>query len=363
MAQATDSAAPEVDGRRAEAFAERMLDMLNDGSLAIMTSVGHRVGLFDTLAALPPSTSPAIAEAAGLNERYVREWLGAMATGGIVEYEPSSATYRLPPEHAASLTSAAGPDNLAIQTQYLTLLAGVEPLVIECFRSGGGVPYSEYAEFHRIMAEDSASVQDAALLDVILPLVPGLTDRLREGIDVADIGCGSGHAINLMAQAFPKSRFVGYDFSESAIAAGRREAESMGLGNASFELRDVTKLGLTERFDLITSFDAIHDQAKPAEVLEGIAAALRPDGVYLMVDIKASSHLEENRDHLLGPFLYTVSTMHCMTVSLALDGDGLGTMWGEQKALEMLGDAGFTSTEVTDVEADPINMYVVARKS
>jgi SAM-dependent methyltransferase len=242
-------------------------------------------------------------------------------------------------------------------------LAAVEAPLIACFRDGGGVPYSEYGRFHRLMAEDSATVHDAALLDVIVPLAPGLADRLRDGVDVADIGCGSGHAINLLAMAYPASRFTGYDFSEEAIGAARSEAQQMGLRNATFELRDVSDLGEHDRFDVVTAFDAVHDQAHPAEVLAGIADALRDDGIFLMVDVRASSNLEDNLDHPLGTFLYSVSTMHCMTVSLALDGDGLGTVWGEQKAQRMLADAGFGSVETAHVEADILNTYYLARKA
>jgi 2-polyprenyl-3-methyl-5-hydroxy-6-metoxy-1,4-benzoquinol methylase len=179
---------------------------------------------------------------------------------------------------------------------------------------------------------------------------------------VADIGCGSGHAINLMARAFPASRFAGYDIAEEGIRAAHAEAEAMGLRNARFEVRDVTALDLHGRFDLITAFDAIHDQAHPAQVLAGIAGALRPGGIFLMVDIRASSNLEENLDLPMAPFLYTASTMHCMTVSLALAGDGLGTMWGEQTARRMLADAGFTSVRVEQVEGDAFNAYYIATK-
>jgi hypothetical protein len=209
-----------LDGTKSEAFAGRMLDVYNNTSIALMTSIGHQVGLFDTLAELPPSTSQRIAEAAGLNERYVREWLGAMVTGRIVDYDPGGGTYSLPAEHAAWLTRAAGIDNLATQAQFFPLLAQVEGKIIDCFRNGGGVPYSEYPRFQRMMAEESANVHDAALIDVILPLVPGLPGRLQAGIDVADIGCGSGHAVNLMAQAYPHSRFTGYDFSEERYPNG-----------------------------------------------------------------------------------------------------------------------------------------------
>ncbi len=352
----------ELDQAKSEAFAEQMVSVLNNAAIALMTSIGHQTGLFDTMADLSPSTSEQIADAAGLNERYVREWLGAMATGRIVDIDPVEETYSLPPEHSAWLTRAAGTDNLAQHTQYIPLLAIVEEGIIECFRKGGGVPYSAYPRFQQIMAEESDAIQDAALIDTTLPLMPDLVEHLQIGIDVADIGCGSGHAINLMAQAFPNSRFIGYDFSEEGSAAGRTEAERMGLSNARFESRDVAALDMSGQYDFITAFDAIHDQAQPARVLQGIANALRSEGTFLMVDVAASSKISENLDHMLGPLMYTISCMHCMTVSLALDGEGLGAMWGEQKARQMLADAGFTQVDVKRIESDLSNNYYIATK-
>ena len=352
----------EMDQARSEAFAERMIDVLNDGALALMTSIGHRTGLFDAMAGLPPSTSEGIATASDLNERYVREWLAAMVVGGVVEHDPQNGTYRLPPEHAAWLTRAATPDNIAVAAQFVPVLASVEDRIVECFRKGGGVPYSAFGRFHEVMAEDSGQTVVAALTDSILPLVPGLTERLAAGIDVLDVGCGSGRAMNLLARRFPNSRFVGYDFSEDGVQGGRDEAQRLGLSNARFEARDVTTLGAREQFDLITAFDAIHDQAQPARVLAGIAEALRPDGVFLMVDIGASSRVHENTEFPLAPFLYTISCMHCMTVSLALGGAGLGAMWGEQTARAMLADAGFDCVEVKRIEDDLVNTYYVATK-
>ncbi|MEV0286783.1 class I SAM-dependent methyltransferase [Kribbella sp. NPDC050820] len=351
-----------LDTTRLEAFGQQMSDVLNHGTLALLTSIGHQVGLYDALAELPPATSHEIAGAAGLHERYVREWLGAMTVARIVEYDARDRTYRLPREHAAFLTRAAGPQNLAAATQFIALLAGVESSLVECFRRGGGVPYSEYVEFHRLMAEDSGAVFDAALIDEILPLVPGLPGRLSSGIDVADVGCGSGHAINVIAAAYPQSRCVGYDFSAEGIAAGQAEASALGLTNAHFVVRDAAELGEHERFDLVTAFDAIHDQAHPAKVLAGIADSLRPGGTFLMVDIQASSNLEDNLDHPFAPFLYSISTMHCMTVSLSLDGDGLGAVWGEQKARQLLTEAGFTDIQTTHVEADAFNTYYICRR-
>ena len=353
----------EVELAGSEEFAERFVRLLNDGALALLVSVGHRTGLFDVMSSLPAATSAEIASAADLNERYVREWLAAMTTGGIVDHDAAAETFELPAERAAWLTRAAGPDNLAMQAQYVALMALVEDQIVDCFHHGGGVPYSEFPKFQRLMAEDSGAVHDATLLDITLPLVPDLIERLRNGIDVADVGCGSGHAINLMAEAFPQSRFVGFDLSDDGLAAARTEAAEKGLTNASFEERDAAALDETERFDLITSFDAVHDQARPDLMLAGIAQALRPDGVYLCVDVGASSTLAENVDHPLGPFLYTISCMHCMTVSLAYDGMGLGTMWGEQKARAMLRDAGFAKIETEKVVGDVVNSYYIATKT
>lgn len=339
-----------------------MLGALNDAALVLMTSLGHRTGLFDTMARLPATTSNEIAEAAGLQERYVREWLGAMVVSRVVEYDPEAATYSLPAEHAVALTRAAGPDNFGAVAAYVPVLARVEDEVAECFRTGGGVPYSSYPRFQEVMAEDSATMVDAALIDTTLPLVPGLVDRLREGIDVADVGCGSGHALNVMAKEFPRSRFVGYDLSEEGLARAGREAEDLGLGNVSFVVRDLAALDEPGAYDLITAFDVVHDQAKPAEVLQAIARALAPEGTFLMVDFAASSALEENVDHPLGPTLYMFSVLHCMTVSLAQDGAGLGTVWGEQKAVEMLGEAGLGEIRVERVEGDPFSNYYIATR-
>ena len=353
---------PEIDETKAEAFAGQMLGVLNDAMLALMISIGHQTELYDTMAVLPPSTSEEISSGAKLNERYVREWLGAMVVGGVVAYDPSEKTYRLPPEHAACLTRAAGPDNLANVAQFVPLLGNVEEGIVQSFRNGGGVPYSAYTRFQKIKAEDSAQVYGATLISGTLPIVPGLFERLEAGITAADIGCGQGITLNLMAQAFPKSRFVGYDLSEAGIAAARKNAELQRLDNVRFEVKDATTFEERDRYQLITAFDVIHDLAHPAEVLKKIYRALEPGGTFLMVDPAASSHLHENLEHPMGPFLYTVSTMHCMTVSLEQGGVGLGTAWGEQSARRMLAEAGFSEVEVEDVEGDIFNNYFIARK-
>jgi SAM-dependent methyltransferase len=352
----------EFNQQRAEIFAGRMIGTLNEGAIAIMTSIGHRTGLFDAMSGLPYSTSEEIAGAANLDERYVREWLGAMTVGGIVEHDPQEATYFLPPEHAAFLTRAASPDNIAVTAQFIPVMGAVEDDIVEVFRRGGGVPYSAFPRFHEVMAEDSGQTVVAALFEHILPLVPGLIDRLEDGIEVLDVGSGSGRALNLMARAFPHSRFTGYDISEEGVLRAITEAKKHGSTNIRFEVKDAATLDETVRYDLITTFDSIHDQAKPAAVLENIARALKDDGVYLMQDIAGSSHVHNNVDHPLGPFLYAVSTTHCTTVSLAQGGAGLGTMWGEEKAREMLAEAGFHNVETRRLDHDIANTYYVVSK-
>ena len=344
-------------------FAEQMIGALNGAALVLMTSIGHRTGLFDVMSNLPPSTPSEVAGAANLSERYVREWLGAMTTGGIVEHDPAVGKYSLPAERAALLTRAAEPNNLAVTAQFVSVLGSVEDRIVDCFKHGGGVPYSAYPRFHEVMAEESAQTVVAGLKDFILPLVTGLVEDLTRGIDVLDVGCGSGQALNFMAKAFPRSWFTGLDFSAEAVAAARREAEQKGLTNVRFEVRDVAALDGAEQYDLVTAFDTIHDQAQPARVLKGIAAAMRPEGRLLMQDIRGSSHVHKNLDHPIAPFLYTISCMHCMTVSLALGGEGLGAMWGEEKAREMLAAAGFESVEVRQLPHDFMNNFYVARKA
>ena len=353
----------ELDAARAEEFGGRMMGVINDAAVALSTSLGHQTGLFDAMAELAPSTSAEIAEAASLEERYVREWLGAMVTGGIVEYDREARTYALPAEHAACLTRAAGSENIAAFATYIALMGKVEGGIVRSFKEGGGVPYSDFENFQELQATETGPIVDATLIDVTLPLVPGLVDRLREGIDVADVGCGAGHALNVMAGEFPASRFTGFEISEEGCALGRAEASELGLDNVSFEIRDAAELGESGSFDFIMAFDTIHDQARPAAVLASIAEALRSGGDFLMVDIKAATELADNADHPLGPFFYTISTFHCMTVSLAQGGEGLGTMWGKEKALEMLGEAGFSNVEVQEVDGDIVNYYYVAKKA
>lgn len=345
-------------------FDEWFVTAFNSGALMLMVSIGHRTGLFDVMSQIDWTDSAELAEKAGLNERYVREWLGAMATGGVIQVNDSE-KYRLPQENAQFLTRNSVKENLAVFAQYVSVLGAVEDEIVDCFRNGGGVPYEKYDRFHEVMAEDSGMTVLDALEDHILPLVPGLTEKLKNGIKVLDLGCGRGRALIKMANLFPNSRFRGFDLSGEAIDWAKKKVKEEGLDNIEFEVRDASSFDRTAQpgaFDFVTTFDAIHDQAKPLAVLKGIYRTLKPGGVYLMQDIHSTGQVHKDLDHPLGPALYTISCMHCMSVSLSQGGDGLGAMWGRQKAQKLLTEAGFNKIEIHRLDHDVQNDYYVLHK-
>lgn len=352
-----------IDQGKAEAFAGQVLQIENNGMLTLLIGIGHQAGLFDRMAELPPSTSRQIADIAGLHERYVREWLAGMVVGRIIEYDPVHKTYTLPAEHAASLTRTAGPGNLAGLAPFVARFGVLEPDILNCFRHGGGISYIHHGEVQQLQDELGHSIYDATLITTTLPLASGLVEQLRAGIDVLEVGCGSGHALNLMAQAFPRSRFTGYDLMAQRLQRARAESERLGVDNVHFAHQNILMLDGAAHYDLVIAFDVVHDLADPVQGLQGIAAALKPDGRLLMAEIAASSNLEDNLDHPLAPALYTVSLFHCTTVSLAEDGLGVGAMWGEQQVQAALSEAGFTQVEVIQVPGDFQNNYYLARKS
>lgn len=244
--------------------------------------------------------------------------------------------------------------------QWIPILGQVEDEIVECFHRGGGVSYSSYKRFHDVMAEESYQTVVSGLMQHILPLVPGLTGRLKDGISVLDVGCGRGKAVNLLAKNFPNSRFVGYDVAEEAIKGATADSISLNNSNTLFEVQNLLSITPTKKFDLVTAFDVIHDQINPLGTLQFIFRSLNNNGVFLMQDILSSTDLGENINHPLGPFLYTISCLHCMSVSLSQNGAGLGAMWGKEKALEMLGEAGFIGTEVKTLSHGFQNYYYTA---
>lgn len=347
--------AANLDQQKVRAFQHTLATINNGGMLNLMLKIGDDTGLFQA-ATVGPATSHELADRAGVQERYVREWLGAMVTGGIFDYDPVTQTYTLPPEHATLLT---GPDNMTAFSHRTVLFTKHVAGVTHAFKHGGGVSYSEYRpDFTAFQNIGSRRRHDRFLLSGYLPAAQGLTEGLRQGLRACDIGCGTGHAANLMAREFPASTFMGYDIGQDAIEAARAEAHELGLTNVRFEVQDVLHVPTEPKFDVITAFDAIHDQVDPQGVLNRISKALALGGTFLMVDIKASSDLAENVGKLSAPALYAVSVMHCMTVSLAHNGAGLGTVWGEQLARAMLAEAGFTQVEVVEAP-DQLNFVYI----
>src|SRR5437879_6346202 len=293
----------EIDRKRVQEFARQVFGLYTGGVLTLMIELGYRNGLFEA-AAQGSATSDELAARAGLDERYVREWLGAMATGGVFDYDAATGRFTLPAEHAQVLT---GPSsrNLAPGSQTLRMLATRLPAVAECFRQGGGVPYSAFRpDFTEAMDASWRRIYDGLLIKAFLPLVIGVPERLQSGISVADVGCGTGHAVNVMAREYPRSTFVGFDLGEEAIARAHAEASAMGLANARFERLDATTLPTDPKFDLITSFDAIHDQRDPAAALRRIAGALATAGLYLLLEPRDSAALHDNHGQPLGRHLH-----------------------------------------------------------
>jgi SAM-dependent methyltransferase len=350
-----------IDETRVQEFAGRIFGIYTGAMLSAMIDIGHRTGLFEA-AAQGPASSPELARRAGLHERYVREWLGSMASSNIIEYDAASETYSLPIEHAACLTGS-GSGNLAPFGQLNTHLAQHVQEVARVFRDGGGVPYEAFRpEFTDAMDALGRGAFDEELIDSWLPCVPGLRETLNRGARVADVACGTGHAIVLLAQEFPRSTFTGYDIAEDAIARGRAEATAVGLTNAHFEVCDVAGLTVDDPLDAVFVFDAIHDMVAPAMVLRRIHDALTPGGVFFMKEPRVSSDLADNIGNPFAPLLYSVSTLHCLTVSLAYGGAGLGTAWGEQVARRMLTDAGLRGIQVYDAPGDPTDAIFVSSK-
>ncbi len=343
-----------------QAFASRMLGIYTGSVLAKAIRIGYATGLLEATAEAP-LTSEALAARLGLNERYVREWLGVMATGEILRYEPEARTYLLPPEHAA-LLSGTGARNMAPLATMIEHFGTHLPILEDCFSAGGGIAYEAFRpQFTEAMDDVWRRIYDEQLVDGFLAKAPEVVARLRSGCRVADIGCGTGHAVNLMAAAFPASSFTGYDIAADAVARAQSESREMGLDNAVFKVLDITELPTDPRFDVICAFDAIHDQVDPAAVLSQVHEALSPDGRFFMVDFKFSSDVAGNLENPFASLYYGISLMHCMTVSLAEGGMGLGTMWGIERAQEMLSAAGFGRIEVLDTPR-PQNCILLCSK-
>ncbi|MGM0611119.1 MAG: class I SAM-dependent methyltransferase [Thermodesulfobacteriota bacterium] len=353
-------------------FAQKMADILNCGALNLAMAIGYKNRIFETLEDMGrPATAAEIAAASGLNDRYLREWLAIMVTGQIItpgKNPDDENTYYLPPEHASFLTRKSGSSNLGVYTQEIPLLTSCAmESVIRGFETGEGIAFSRYPDFQQFMSQLADAKHEQVLLSEFLPAVENgkLVEKLKSGIRVCDLGCGHGVALNLMAQAFPKSRFTGIDNHEPALETARKDAQKAGLPNVAYKNRDAAKIAgdpeFDQCFDYVCAFDAIHDQSHPLEALKGVRYMLAPGGLFSMVDIKARTNPADNMDHPMGPFLYTVSLMHCMPVGLNDNGTGLGMMWGREQAEAMLAQAGFEEVQVREMAHDGFNLHYLCK--
>jgi SAM-dependent methyltransferase len=332
-----------MDKAKRERFVKQVMDYVTGASLTGMIYIGDRVGLFKALAGAGPLSVTETARKAGLQERYVREWLSAMAAAGVVTYDADSERFTFPEEHAAILADENSPSFLGGFFQTAPAMLTVAPRVADAFAKGGGVPFSDYGGDLVAGIDRSNRAQfQYHLVKRWLPTIPEVIARLETGARVADVGCGSGYPSILMAQAFPRSRFYGFDVSEESLERARADARNKGVAErVEFQRVSATALPETPKFDFITSFDAIHDMVDPRGAVRAIRRALADDGTYMMMEVKGGETLTENLNPL-GALMYSMSTLHCLTVSLAHGGEGIGTLMGERKARELAEEAGFT---------------------
>jgi SAM-dependent methyltransferase len=332
------------DFAKTASFMTKVMWDMSGAVASLMCTIGDRLGLFQELAAGGPATSTELAQRTGLSERYVREWLSSLSAAGYLEYNPKTLQFTLPLEHAPVLAQEGGPMFMGGVYQHLPGLFGPLDQLTEAFRHGGGIQPDAYGEnFRQGMERISAGWFENLLVQQWIPAVKGLQAKLESGADVADIGCGSGRALITLSRAFPKSHFVGYELFGPVIALANANAEAAGMaGRVRFEQRDVVH-GLPENYDLITSFDVLHDIANLLAVLRGIRKSLRAGGTYLLLEIRCSEKLEENRGPI-ATILYGTSVFFCTPTSLACGAEGLGTMgMPEPKLCKLCAEAGFSN--------------------
>jgi 2-polyprenyl-3-methyl-5-hydroxy-6-metoxy-1,4-benzoquinol methylase len=339
-----------------EAFAERVLGDYAGANAFFMAGIGDRLGLFKELATNGAATSDELATRTRLQERYVREWLGGMAAAGYLDYDPATGRYALPADHVPVLAEEAGPVFFGSAFfDFSTNFGETYRRLVDAFRDGGGVPQREYgAEVAESIERFTAPWFEHMLVQQWLPLMPDTLAKLEEGAMVCDVGCGRGRALSKLAAAFPRSRFVGYDIYEPAIQAARARVQDAGVADrVRLEVRDAAQ-GFGERFDVVTTFDVLHDSVDPQGILSAIRSALSSDGRYICLEINCADRPQDNLGPL-GTVLYGLSLAYCLPVSLAEGGAGLGTLGlPESRLSELATEAGFSKVRRVPID-DPFN--------
>jgi SAM-dependent methyltransferase len=352
--------APELDMSIVHKFAFKVFSDITTAQMAPLSVIADRLGLFQKLAEVGPATVSEFSSRAGLNERYAREWLSAMACHGYVSYNRETEAFSLPPEHAFILADTESPFYLgSVFSMGEPYWRHIDPLV-HAFQEGGGIPQADYGErFWSGFERFTATGFRHFLCQEWIPALPSVDAALRAGGAVADVGCGNGQALLSLARGYPNSRMIGLDNYAPAIAAATANANAAGVADrVRFEVCDVVS-GLPGRYDLITLFDVVHDMPHPKLALASIASALEPGGTCLVVDFNLYGDLPSNLDHPLGigAFGYSASLNYCMTQALAVGGDGTGTCMGEERFRVIATEAGFNSIRKLDFPNSPFNAF------
>jgi ubiquinone/menaquinone biosynthesis C-methylase UbiE len=331
----------QLDWDKIKSFSKQVSGDIGAAMLGALSYIGDRLGIFSVLAEAGSVTSADLAKRTGLSERYLREWLSAMAAAGYLNYDAAAKTYAMPPEHAMVLARDDSPFFAGGFIEMIVPQMSIAPKVMESFKNGRGVPQSEYPpETWEAMERSSASMYRHQLVRKWLPTMPQVVEKLSNGGSSLDVGCGSGRAAIAIATAFPKAKVFGFDAHAGSLERARANAKAAGLGDRiTFDVVDCTKLPAAQ-FDFISTFDVVHDSVDPDALLKSIRGALKPGGTYLMVEVNVSSNVEDNINPM-GKLMYSMSTLYCMTVSLAHGGAGIGACMGEAKARELVAAAGF----------------------
>jgi SAM-dependent methyltransferase len=349
-----------VDERKLNEFVEKAVTDLAAGYGGVMTVLGHKLGLYKAMAGAGPLDSSEIAKRSGCAERYVREWLNSQAAAGYVVYHPTSATYELTAEQALVLADDDSPVFMPPAWEVPVSMFFDEEKSIEAFRTGKGVAWDAHDE--RLFCGVAAFYRNGyrnSLVREWLPALRGVEAKLRAGAKVADVGCGHGHSTILMADAFPRSRFWGFDYHEKSIETARCHARKTGIENrVSFEVASATNYP-AEDFDLICFFDCLHDMGDPVGAAKHAKKALTGDGTVMLVEPFANDHVEENLN-VVGRLYYSASTTLCCAHSLSEDGTtALGAQAGEARLAHVFAKAGFTN--FGRAKSTPFNLILEAK--
>jgi SAM-dependent methyltransferase len=350
----------DIDERKLEAFAERVAAEAGAALNAALVTLGDELGLYRAMADGQPVTAAALASRTGTQERYVREWLNAQAAGDLVAYDPETATYALPPEHALVLADESSPASMLGVFQSVNAAVAMRERLAERFVDGDGVGWHEHHHDLWHGTERAFGVAyRASLVTEWLPALDGVVERLEAGGRVADVGCGHGASTILLAQAFPASRFVGFDLHAESIATARRRAAQAGVADrVTFEVAGAAEFP-GDGYDLVAFFDAFHDLGDPLAAARRAASALVPDGRCMLVEPYAGDRVEDNLNPL-GRLRYGFSTLVCTPGSLSQPGRAaLGTLAGEARLRELLQAGGFGA--VRRAAETPFNLVLEAR--